>query len=335
MHHDDPAAAITVSPLEQPRPKLLDEVRRRMRVKRYSLRTEQAYLYWIRRYIRTNAPRHPRELGGMALEQFLSDLAQKDRVAASTQNQALAALLFLYREVLALDLPWMDNVVRAKRMPRLPVVLSRTETSTLLRSMVGREALMAGLLYGSGLRLMECLRLRIKDIDFARNEITVREGKGGKDRKTVLPESLRPALQAQIDQVRVQHTRDLDVGLGIVSLPNALARKYRNAGRELGWQYLFPAARCGIDPLDGRQKRHHLDESVLQRAVRAAAKRANIIKPVSPHTLRHCFATHLMEAGTDIRTVQELLGHKDVTTTQIYTHVLNRGAHGVLSPLDR
>ena len=335
MHHDDPAAAITVSPLEQPRPKLLDEVRRRMRVKRYSLRTEQAYLYWIRRYIRTNAPRHPRELGGMALEQFLSDLAQKDRVAASTQNQALAALLFLYREVLALDLPWMDNVVRAKRMPRLPVVLSRTETSTLLRSMVGREALMAGLLYGSGLRLMECLRLRIKDIDFARNEITVREGKGGKDRKTVLPESLRPALQAQIDQVRVQHTRDLDVGLGIVSLPNALARKYRNAGRELGWQYLFPAARCGIDPLDGRQKRHHVDESVLQRAVRAAAKRANIIKPVSPHTLRHCFATHLMEAGTDIRTVQELLGHKDVTTTQIYTHVLNRGAHGVLSPLDR
>ena len=335
MHHDDPAAAITVSPLEQPRPKLLDEVRRRMRVKRYSLRTEQAYLYWIRRYIRTNAPRHPRELGGMALEQFLSDLAQKDRVAASTQNQALAALLFLYREVLALDLPWMDNVVRAKRMPRLPVVLSRTETSTLLRSMAGREALMAGLLYGSGLRLMECMRLRIKDIDFARNEITVREGKGGKDRKTVLPESLRPALQAQIDQVRVQHTRDLDVGLGIVSLPNALARKYRNAGRELGWQYLFPAARCGIDPLDGRQKRHHLDESVLQRAVRAAAKRANIIKPVSPHTLRHCFATHLMEAGTDIRTVQELLGHKDVTTTQIYTHVLNRGAHGVLSPLDR
>ena len=335
MHHDDPAAAITVSPLEQPRPKLLDEVRRRMRVKRYSLRTEQAYLYWIRRYIRTSAPRHPRELGGMALEQFLSDLAQKDRVAASTQNQALAALLFLYREVLALDLPWMDNVVRAKRMPRLPVVLSRTETSTLLRSMAGREALMAGLLYGSGLRLMECLRLRIKDIDFARNEITVREGKGGKDRKTVLPESLRPALQAQIDQVRVQHARDLEVGLGVVSLPNALARKYRNAGRELGWQYLFPAARCGIDPLDGRQKRHHLDESVLQRAVRAAAKRANIIKPVSPHTLRHCFATHLMEAGTDIRTVQELLGHKDVTTTQIYTHVLNRGAHGVLSPLDR
>lgn len=335
MHNDDPAAAITASPTEPPRPKLLDEVRRRMRVKRYSLRTEQAYLYWIRRYIKANTSRHPRELGGMAVEQFLSDLAQKDRVAASTQNQALAALLFLYREVLALDLPWMDNVVRAKRMPRLPVVLSRAETSTLLRSMAGREALMAGLLYGSGLRLMECLRLRIKDIDFARNEITVREGKGGKDRKTVLPESLRPALQAQIDQVRVQHARDLEAGLGAVSLPNALARKYRNAERELGWQYLFAAGRCGIDSLDGRQKRHHLDESVLQRAVRAAAKRANIIKPVSPHTLRHCFATHLMEAGTDIRTVQELLGHKDVTTTQIYTHVLNRGAHGVLSPLDR
>ena len=335
MHYDDPAAAITASPTEPPKPRLLDEVRRRMRVKRYSLRTEQAYLYWIRRYIKANISRHPRQLGGMAVEQFLSDLAQKDRVAASTQNQALAALLFLYREVLALDLPWMDNVVRAKRMPRLPVVLSRTETSALLRSMAGREALMAGLLYGSGLRLMECLRLRIKDIDFARNEITVREGKGGKDRKTVLPESLRPALQAQIDQVRVQHARDLESGLGAVSLPNALARKYLNAERELGWQYLFPAGRCGIDPLDGRQKRHHLDESVLQRAVRAAAKRANIIKPVSPHTLRHCFATHLMEAGTDIRTVQELLGHKDVTTTQIYTHVLNRGAHGVLSPLDR
>ena len=335
MQNDDQAAAISTPPAEQPRPKLLDEVRRRMRLKRYSLRTEQAYLYWIRRYIRTNASRHPRELGGMALEQFLSDLAQKDRVAASTQNQALAALLFLYREVLALDLPWMENVVRAKRMPKLPVVLSRTETSTLLRSMSGREALMAGLLYGSGLRLMECMRLRIRDIDFARNEINVREGKGAKDRKTVLPASLKTALQAQIDQVRVQHARDLAAGFGAVTLSTTLARKYRSAEKELGWQFLFQAARCTIDPTDGRHKRHHLDESVLQRAVRAAAKMAHLIKPVSPHTLRHCFATHLMEAGTDIRTVQELLGHKDVTTTQIYTHVLNRGAEGVLSPLDR
>jgi len=318
-----------------PKPRLFDEVRRRLRVKHYSLRTEQAYLYWIRRYIQINGRRHPRELGGTEIERFLSDLAQRHRVAPSTQNQALAALLFLYREVLALDLPWMENVVRAKRAPRLPVVLSRAETMALLRAMSGREALMAGLLYGSGLRLMECLRLRMKDVDLARHEITVREGKGGKDRKTVLPERLRPALQAQIDCARAQHARDLEAGFGAVSLPYALARKYRCAEKEPGWQYVFPAARRAMDPADGREKRHHLDEGVLQRAVRAAARTAGILKPVSPHTLRHCFATHLLEGGADIRTVQELLGHKDVTTTQIYTHVLNRGTVGVLSPLDR
>jgi integron integrase len=334
--HDDPSlAAISMAQPVPARPMLLDEVRRRMRLKHYSLRTEQAYLYWIRRYIRAHAPRHPREFGGVAVEQFLSQLAQRDHVAASTQNQALAALLFLYREVLALDLPWMDNVVRAKRMPRLPVVLSRAETSTLLSALSGRDALMAGLLYGSGLRLMECLRLRMKDIDLARNEITVRAGKGNKDRKTMLPTSLRPGLQAQMELVRVQHTRDLQDGFGAVSLPAALARKYRQAETQLGWQYVFPAGRRATDPRDGRQKRHHLDESTLQRAIRAAARHANLVKPVSPHTLRHCFATHLIESGTDIRTVQELLGHKDVSTTQIYTHVLNRGAMGVLSPLDR
>lgn len=265
----------------------------------------------------------------------MSDLAQRHRVAPSTQNQALAALLFLYREVLALDLPWMENIVRAKQAPRLPVVLSRAETMALLRTMSGREALMAGLLYGSGLRLMECLRLRMKDVDLVRHEITVREGKGGKDRKTMLPERLRPALQAQIDCARAQHARDLEAGFGAVSLPYALARKYRNAEKEPGWQYVFPAARRAADPADGHEKRHHLDEGVLQRAVRAAARAAGILKPVSPHTLRHCFATHLLEGGADIRTVQELLGHKDVTTTQIYTHVLNRGTVGVLSPLDR
>jgi integron integrase len=319
----------------QKQPRLLDEVRRRLRLKRYSFRTEQAYLHWIRRYIRCSGLRHPRELGGAEVERFLSDLATRARVAPSTQNQALAALLFLYREVLALELPWMEDIVRAKRAPRLPVVLSRAQTTALLSAMHGREALMAGLLYGSGLRLMECLRLRIKDVDFDRSEIVVREGKGGKDRRTVLPAALRDALQAQIEQARVTHARDLEIGFGAVSLPGALARKYRNAERAFCWQYMFPASRRGIDPVDGREKRHHLDESVLQRAVRTAARATGIDKPVSPHTLRHCFATHLLESGSDIRTVQELLGHKDVSTTQIYTHVLNRGAGGVLSPLDR
>ena len=332
MQTVESVAVITDQPA---RPRLFDEVRRRLRLKHYSLRTEQAYLYWIRRYIKANAPHHPRELGGAQVERFLSDLARLHRVAPSTQNQALAALLFLYREVMQLDLPWMDSIVRAKRNTRLPIVLSRPETLALLNALSGREALMAGLLYGSGLRLMECLRLRVKDIDMARNEITVREGKGGKDRKAILPARLRPALSAQLEQARLSHQRDLEAGYGAVALPHALARKYRHAEREFGWQYVFPATRRGTDPLDGREKRHHLDESVLQRAVRSVARVAGIARPVSPHTLRHCFATHLLESGADIRTVQELLGHKDVTTTQIYTHVLNRGAGGVLSPLER
>lgn len=335
MAYSREETALNEAPEGPRKPRLLDEVRRRIRAKRYSLRTEEAYLYWIRRYIQANGRRHPRDLDGGIVEHFLSELARRYRVAASTQNQALAALLFLYREVLAMELPWLENVIRAKGVRRLPVVLSLAETAALLRALAGREALMAGLLYGSGLRLMECLRLRVKDVDLARNEITVREGKGGKDRRTVLPSSLREPLRLQLEQVRILHERDLGAGFGAVSLPAALARKYRRAEREFGWQFVFPAARRAIDPLDGREKRHHLDESVLQRAVRAAARSAGIDKPVSPHTLRHCFATHLLESGSDIRTVQELLGHKDVGTTQIYTHVLNRGANGVASPLDR
>jgi integron integrase len=306
-----------------------------MRVKHYSLRTEQAYLYWIRRYIRVNPGRHPRELDGVAVEAFLTTLATRDGVAASTQNQALSALLFLYRDVLGIRLSWMENVVRAKTPRRLPVVLAKGEVAMLLRHLSGREWLMASLLYGSGLRLMECLRLRVKDVDFARGEITVREGKGAKDRKTVLPVSLREALKRQVEETRVLHARDVEAGFGEASLPFALARKYPNAARDYAWQYVFPARRRGIDPRDGRQKRHHIDEKVLQRTVSRAARACGLDKPVTPHTLRHSFATHLLESGADIRTIQELLGHKDVATTQIYTHVLNRGAGGVLSPLDR
>lgn len=316
-------------------PKLIDEVRTRMRLKHYSLRTERAYLYWIRRYIRACGMRHPREFDGVAVEGFLSALAVRDRVSPSTQNQALSALLFLYREVLGIRLDWMENVVRAKRSRRLPVVLSRGEVTALLRQLSGREWLMASVLYGSGLRLMECLRLRVKDVDLARNEITVREGKGAKDRKTVLPAALRESLLRQLDAVRVQHAAELEAGFGMVWLPFALARKYPSAPKQLAWQFVFPAVRRSVDPLDEVVKRHHIDPKVLQRVVRAAARAASITKPVSPHTLRHCFATHLLESGADIRTVQELLGHKDVATTQIYTHVLNRGPGGVLSPLDR
>lgn len=293
------------------------------------------YVYWIRRYILENGKTHPRELGGLAVEAFLSRLATKDQVSASTQNQALSALLFLYREVLSIDLPWMENVVRAKQSRKLPVVLSKSQTVLLLSKMSGRDWLAASLLYGAGLRLMEAMRLRVKDLNFERNEITVRDGKGGKDRKTVLPFSLKPHLQRQVEQARALHAKDLAEGYGAVSLPFALARKYPRAEIDFGWQYVFPASRRGIDPFDGREKRHHIDEKVLQRAVRNAAQQAGLHLPVSPHTLRHCFATHLLESGSDIRTVQELLGHQDVTTTQIYTHVLNRGAGGVLSPIDR
>ncbi|WP_350016251.1 integron integrase [Rhodanobacter sp. IGA1.0] len=316
-------------------PRLMDEVRRVLRLKHYSIRTEEAYVGWIRRFILANGKRHPREMGEAEVEAFLSALAVQGKVAAATQNQALAALLFLYKQVLNIELPWMEGVVRAKRPQRVPVVLSRDEVTRALARMDGRPWLLASLLYGTGMRLMEVLRLRIKDVDFARNEIAVRDGKGGKDRHTMLPRSLAEPLLREMERARLLHEADLASGFGAVWLPQALARKYPGAPREIGWQYVFPAAERSIDPMDGIERRHHFGDAVLSRALKAACRAVGIAKPVSAHTLRHSFATHLLESGYDIRTVQELLGHKDVATTQIYTHVLNRGGHGVLSPLDR
>ncbi len=317
------------------RTRLLDKVRERMRRLGMAIRSEEAYLGWIRRFIVANGKRHPKEMGSAEVEAFLTGLAVQGKVAASTQNQALAALLFLYREVLGIELPWMDDIRRAKRPLRLPVVLDRAQTAALLAEMDGVTALMASLLYGAGLRLMECLRLRVQDVDFARREITVRQGKGGKDRRTMLPGSVVDGLLVQLAQAKRVHERDLAAGFGAVWLPDALARKYPNAPRQWIWQYIFPASARSIDPREGVERRHHLDEGVLQRAVKIAVRRADIAKPATCHTLRHSFATHLLEAGHDIRTIQELLGHKDVATTQIYTHVLNRGGNAVLSPLDR
>jgi len=314
---------------------LMADVRRRLRLKHYSLRTEQAYTSWIRRFILANGRRHPRELGGAEVEAFLSHLAADDDVAAGTQNQALSALLFLYREVLRIDLPWMQSVVRAKRSQRVPTVLSREEVALLFAAMEGRAELVARLLYGTGMRLLEGLRLRIKDVDFSRNEIIVRDGKGGKDRHTVLARLLVEALHGEIERARILHAQDIAAGAGSVWLPHALARKYKHCDREFGWQFVFPGMRLSRDPRTAIMRRHHLDDGVFSRALKSAGRRAGIVKPLSAHTLRHSFATHMIEAGYDIRTVQELLGHKDVATTQIYTHVLNRGAGGVISPLDR
>ncbi len=274
-------------------------------------------------------------MGAREVEAFLTRLATRENVAASTQNQALAALLFLYREVLGQELPWMDDIRRAKKPLRLPTVLTREEVAALLDAMNGVAWLMASLLYGAGLRLMECVRLRVQDIDFVRHEITVRQGKGGKDRRTMLPALAVEALQRQLAEAQRLHARDLAAGFGAVFLPHALERKYPNAAREWAWQYVFPASERSMDPRSGVERRHHLHETVLQRAVKNAVRRARIAKPATCHTLRHSFATHLLERGADIRTVQELLGHSDVRTTQIYTHVLNRGGSGLASPLDR
>ena len=315
-------------------PRLLEQVRSIVRLKHYSLRTEEAYLHWVKEYILFNNKRHPSEMGAQEVTAFLSHLAAERHVAASTQNQAASALIFLYREVLGQPLPWLDEVQKAKRPARLPVVFSRDEVRAVLVRLDGSRWLMASLLYGAGLRLMECLRLRVKDVDFAANQLTVRDGKGGKDRVTMLPQALKEPLARHLSRVEALHRQDLKEGFGTVYLPFALERKYRKANREWGWQYVFPAVRRSLDPRSGREQRHHVGEAVLQQAVKNAIRAAGIKKGGSCHTLRHSFATHLLEDGYDIRTVQELLGHKDVRTTMIYTHVLNRGGKGVKSPLD-
>jgi integron integrase len=313
--------------------KLLDQMRDAIRIKHYSYRTEESYLDWVRRFILFNNKRHPNDMGAPEIRAFLAYLATQRNVAASTQNQALSAILFLYREVLHKEIEPI-LLSHAKRPERLPTVLTRDEVLTVIHQLSGNHKLMAQLLYGSGLRLMDCLRLRIQDIDFEYKTITVRDGKGEKDRVTPLPDSILPDLRRQIERVRLLHEEDLAAGCGEVYLPYALENKYPHAACELIWQYLFPASKRSLDPRTGKERRHHLDATGLQRAVKAATQKAGLPKRVSCHTFRHSFATHLLQNGYDIRTVQELLGHKDVRTTMIYTHVLQRGGLAVKSPLD-
>ena len=313
--------------------KLLERVRDAIRTRHYSRRTEEAYVHWIRRFIVHHGTRHPREMGETEVSAFVSGLAARG-VSASTQNQALSAVLFLYTVVLGQRMPWMDGIVRAQRPLRLPVVLSRVEVAAVLGRLRGPVWLMASLMYGCGLRLMECAELRVKDIGFDRGELTIRDGEGGKDRVTMLPATLKRPLIDHLAGVNAQHEADLAAGRGAVALPGALRLKYPNAPREWMWQWVFPATRFYLDPDGGERRRHHLHESVVQRAVKEAAREARITRPATCHSLRHSFATHLLEAGYDIRTIQELLGHRDVSTTMIYTHVLNQGGRGVRSPLD-
>ena len=313
---------------------LISELRSALRARHYSRRTEQAYCLWARRFIRFHGLRHPAKMAEPEINAYLTHLAVDEKVSASTQTQALSGLLFLYRHVLGRDVGALDGLVRARKPKRLPVVLTRDEVKAVLDHLDGDVWLIASLLYGSGLRLMECLRLRVLDVEFARGEIVVRDGKGGKDRVTMLPRSLNPALQEQVRRARVVHERDLADGWGRVELPGALARKYPNAPAEWRWQWVFPQRRRWADPRTGARGRHHVHETIVQRAVTDAVRRAGIPKHATCHTLRHSFATHLLEAGYDIRTIQELLGHKNVSTTMIYTHVLNRGGQGVRSPID-
>ena len=320
--------------LETP-PGLLALARERMRTRHLALRTEQAYLQWLERYVAFHHGRHPRTLGAPEVEQFLTHLAVHRKVSAATQNQALQALLFIYRHVLDIELPWLDKVTRATHGKRLPVVLSREEVRALLAQLQGTPWLVASLLYGSGLRLMEAMRLRVKDLAIERGEVIVREGKGGKDRVTMLPTALDNSVRAHLERLRGWYEEERRRARPGVSLPFALARKYPEAGTRWGWQYLFPAAGLCRDPCTGLAVRHHLDEKIIQRAVQGAVRNAELTQPASCHTLRHCFATHLLEDGYDIRTVQELLGHADLKTTMIYTHVMAKGARGVRSPLDR
>jgi len=318
---------------QRDKPKLLDKVTAFMRTRHYSKRTEEAYLDWIKRYIVFHNKKHPAEMGEKEINQFLNHLAVKENVSASTQNLALCAIIFLYKHILKKD-PGELNFTWAKKGKKLPVVFSRTEVGKIISKLSGVNWIMINLLYGSGLRLMECVRLRVKDIDFENNNIVVRDGKGKKDRITVLPEKLKEKLELHLEKVEKLHKKDLEEGYGTVHLPDALEKKYRNASRELGWQYIFPASQISFDERTGKSRRHHVDESVLQKAVKEAIKKAGIRKQGSCHTFRHSFATHLLEDGYDIRTVQDLLGHENVNTTMIYTHVMKRGGLGVKSPAD-
>jgi len=314
--------------------KLLDQTRDVLRLKHYSLRTERSYCDWIKRFIRFHQLRHPKDMGAAEISQFLTHLARIGNVSAATQNQALSALLFLYQQVLKQEVGWIEEVERAKWPRRVPVVLTWEEIHKIFAHLHGMPRLMAGLLYGSGLRLMECVRLRVKDVDFGYAHITVRDGKGAKDRVTMLPVNIAAPLRRHLAKVKAQHEQDLEDGFGEVYLPTALERKYRSAPREWVWQFVFPSSRISMDPRTGLRRRHHVDENVLQVAVKRAVRASGVNKSASCHTLRHSFATHLLENGYDIRTVQELLGHKDVSTTMTYTHVLNRPGIGVTSPLD-
>ncbi len=328
-----PAVSIPLPP-GAPKPRLLDQVREAIRTRHYSVKTEEAYVGWIKRFTFFHNKPHPAEMREHEIARFLSSLATESHVSSSIQNQAFNALLFLYQQVLQRKIGLIEGVVRAKEHRRLPVVLTKEEVQRLLACLKGTPWLMTMLLYGAGLRLMECCRLRVKDIDFSRNQIVVRAGKGDKDRHTMLPAVVNEPLFRHFQAVKRQHEEDLTRGLGRVSLPNALERKYPRAGKEWGWQWVFPATSHYTDRVTGERRRHHLHESVLQKVVKEARLKAGIAKPAGPHTLRHSFATHLLEDGYDIRTVQELLGHTDVSTTMIYTHVLNRGGKGVRSPID-
>ena len=316
------------------KPRLLDEVRHRLRTLHYSYRTEQQYLGWIRRFILFSGRRHPATLGAAEIEAYLSHLATDRKVSASTQNQALSAILFLYQKVLKLELPWLDGITRARRSRYLPTVLTQAEVRAVLAKLDGRAWLIVSVLYGGGLRISEALRLRVKDLNFEYRQVVVRDGKGGKDRVTILPDRLVAPLQEHLVRVRTLHDLAIAKGYGGVDLPDALARKYPNAQFEWGWQYVFPADQPSRDPRTGAWRRHHLYDDTVQRHVKTAARAAGIDRPVSCHAFRHSFATHLLERGYDIRTVQELLGHADVKTTQIYTHVMRKGANAVQSPLD-
>ncbi len=315
-------------------PKLLESLREALHVRHYSNRTEDTYCSWVKRFVHFHKLRHPKEMGELEINLFLTHLAVSEKVSASTQNQALSALLFLYRHVIGKDVGDLGHVIRARKPIHLPVVLTREEVKALLALLTGDKWLMASLMYGAGLRLMECLRLRVQDIDFSRNEILVRDGKGAKDRITMLPESLKQPLSDHLKNVKRIHDKDLADGWGRVLLPGALDRKYPNAPAEWRWQWVFPQENRWTNTKTGEEGRHHIDESLIQKAVKSAAFHAQLIKRATCHTFRHSFATHLLEAGYDIRTIQELMGHKDVSTTMIYTHVLNKGGHGVKSPVD-